>query len=95
MAKVVSVSKLKASLSSYMEHVKSGEEVLVTERGKPIARVVPCRPSDVDVEQLIRDGILLPGDPVPLPDDFWDSRLKDPEGKFLRALLAEREEARY
>ena len=35
------VSKLKASLSEYLRRVKAGEEVLVSERGRPIAKLVP------------------------------------------------------
>ncbi|MBW1945932.1 MAG: type II toxin-antitoxin system prevent-host-death family antitoxin [Deltaproteobacteria bacterium] len=35
------ISKLKASLSEYLSKVKAGEEVLVTERGKPIAKIIP------------------------------------------------------
>ena len=36
--RTATVSKLKASLSEYLRQVKAGEEVLVTERGRPIAR---------------------------------------------------------
>ncbi len=35
------VSKLKAALSEHLARVKAGEEVIVTERGKPIAKIVP------------------------------------------------------
>jgi prevent-host-death family protein len=35
------ISKLKASLSEYLSKVKAGEKVLVTERGKPIAKIIP------------------------------------------------------
>ena len=35
------VAGLKAKLSKYLEAVKAGEEVIVTEHGKAIARVVP------------------------------------------------------
>jgi len=39
--KTAAVSKLKAGLSEYLARVKAGEEVIVTERGKPIAKIVP------------------------------------------------------
>ncbi|MFQ5520338.1 MAG: type II toxin-antitoxin system Phd/YefM family antitoxin, partial [Candidatus Methylomirabilia bacterium] len=39
--KLANVAKLKATLSEYLARVKAGEEVIVTERGKPIARIVP------------------------------------------------------
>jgi prevent-host-death family protein len=37
----VGVRDLKASLSRYLRLVKEGETVVVTERGEPIARIVP------------------------------------------------------
>lgn len=36
-----SVSQLKLSLSAYLRKVKAGEEVVITERGRPIARLLP------------------------------------------------------
>ena len=36
-----SISKLKASLSHYLCIVRTGEEVLVTDRGKAVAKLVP------------------------------------------------------
>ncbi|MEW6544266.1 MAG: type II toxin-antitoxin system prevent-host-death family antitoxin [Nitrospirota bacterium] len=38
--KSATVSKLKATLSEHLAKVKAGGEVLVTERGKPIAKIV-------------------------------------------------------
>jgi len=37
---VVGVKKAKDSLSRLLSMVKSGEEVLITERGRPIARII-------------------------------------------------------
>ena len=62
--KCAAVSKLKASLSEYIGMVKRGEEVLVTERGRPVARIVPVGPElDQDARRadLIRRGIIRPG----------------------------------
>ena len=36
-----SITELKNSLSAYLRNVKAGEEVLITDRGRPIARLVP------------------------------------------------------
>ena len=36
----VSITQLKNSLSAYLRDVKAGEEVLITDRGRPIARLV-------------------------------------------------------
>ena len=96
--KTAKVSELKASLSKYVAHVKSGEEVIVTERGKPVAKLVPI-PQNEDPEmermrELERKGLVTLGTGV-IPDDFWDlPRAEDPEGLVLKALLEEREEGR-
>ena len=39
--KTATVLKLKASLGEYLKSVKAGEEVMITERGRPIARLTP------------------------------------------------------
>ena len=62
--KTAAVSKLKATLSEYIRYVKAGEEVLVTERGKPVARIVPVGPEirgDARRMDLIRRGVIRPG----------------------------------
>jgi prevent-host-death family protein len=94
--RTAAVSELKARLSDYLKHVKAGEEVIVTERGKAIARVVPFTrsgPTPAEREEMIRAGLLIPAKRKGLPPDFWDRpRAQDPEGSVLKALLQEREE---
>jgi prevent-host-death family protein len=93
--KTTSVSKLKASLSEYLKSVKAGEEVLVTERGRPIAKLCPMSHSDLLPEHLTemeRQGLLKRG-VGKLPKNFWDlPRPKDPKGLVRKAVLQEREE---
>jgi prevent-host-death family protein len=45
--KTVGVRELRQNLSRYLERVKDGETLTVTERGREVARLVPSRP-DVD-----------------------------------------------
>ena len=40
--KTVNISDLKARLSAHIQMVRSGEEVLVCDGNKPVARIVPC-----------------------------------------------------
>ena len=93
--KTASVSKLKASLSEYLKRVKAGEEVLVTERGRPIAKLCPTSSSDVLPEHLMdmeRQGLLKRGSGK-LPKNFWDlPRPKDPKALVRKAVSQEREE---
>ena len=92
------VAKLKASLSEYLARVKAGEEVIVTERGKPIAKVVPFGRDEArfppHVLELARAGLIRLGSGK-LPKGFWKMpRPADPTGAVLKALLEEREGGR-
>jgi prevent-host-death family protein len=91
--KKASVSQLKTSLSTYLLDVKNGEEVLVTECGKPIARLVSARGAEGKSDRtrrLIRTGILRPGTGRLPRELLKPSPVADPEGKTLRGLLEER-----
>ena len=95
--KTAAVSKLKAHLSDYLNQVKAGVEVLITDRGKPVARLVPISRNKTTKESLIRmekQGLIKLGSGK-LPKDFWSMpRVEDPKGLVLKALLEEREEGR-
>jgi prevent-host-death family protein len=92
------VSELKAGLSAYLERVKRGEQVVITERGRSIAKLVPIPPAEVAEEERIleleRRGIALPPERAGgVPPEYWAVELpKDPDGLARRALLEEREE---
>ena len=90
-----SISELKARLSSFLELVRHGEEVLVTDRGHPIARLAPIAQSDREEgrrELLLRSGKLR-APAAGLPGDFWQRpRPVDREGRSVAALLEERGE---
>ena len=92
--KTTTISKLKASLSKYLRSVKAGEEVLVTERGRPIAKLTPAERSEVFPEELIemeKHGLIKLGSGK-LPKGFWElPRPKDPNGLVAKAVLRERE----
>jgi len=95
-----SVSVLKAKLSEYLEKVKKGSEVSVTEHGVPIARLVPAaagkEAEDARMERLVREGIVQrPNGVGPgINALLRRSPVKDPKGLVLKALLADREENR-
>ncbi|MCC7106989.1 MAG: type II toxin-antitoxin system prevent-host-death family antitoxin [Chloroflexi bacterium] len=62
----LTISELQAGLSGYLERVKAGEELVVTEDGKPVARVVPVVEEEPITSEearradLIRRGIIRP-----------------------------------
>ena len=91
---VTSIATLKASLSELLAGVKAGEEVVVTERGRPVARIVPYDPGSAELDDLVRAGQVRRAR-HPLPGDFWTRpKLADPEGRLLQALLEERQAGR-
>ena len=91
--KRASISELKAKLSQYLDAVRAGQEVIVTDRGRPVARISPVAGdagSEGRLERLIRTGQLRPPtDSRPL-DLSELRRPTDPEGRSLAALLEER-----
>jgi prevent-host-death family protein len=95
--KTAPVSDLKAHLSEYLNQVKAGMEVLITDRGKPVARLVPISRSKDFKESLIlmeKQGLIRLGSGK-LPKNFWRmDRPDDPRGLVLKALLEEREAGR-
>ena len=96
--KTVAISKLKASLSKFLAMVKAGEEVLVTDRGKPVARISPVQGNESmrssGVIALEKAGSARIGTGS-IPDAFWKlSRPVDKKSSALKALLDERSEGR-
>jgi prevent-host-death family protein len=96
--KRVNIGELKTHLSMYVKGVKNGGEVLVTERNKPVAKLVPLDEDDLyetEEDQLVAEGILSPPkNTEPLPESFWDDkRLPNvPLDVILRAIREERDE---
>ena len=92
---VTTVSKLKASLSEYLRRVKAGEEVLVTERGRVIARLIaPASHGALpeSLREMERRGLVKLGTGK-LPKGFWRMpRPRDPKGLVMKAVLEERAE---
>ncbi len=55
----VGVRELRNNLSRYLDRVRDGEEVIVTDRGHAIARVVPFGAERV-LDRLIAEGVVTP-----------------------------------
>ncbi|WP_418275842.1 type II toxin-antitoxin system Phd/YefM family antitoxin [Isoptericola jiangsuensis] len=55
----VPVSTLRAELKSWIERARAGEEVVVTDRGIPVARLTGVESADL-VTDLVRDGLVTP-----------------------------------
>jgi len=93
----VSIGRLKARLSEYLRRAKAGEGVVVTDRGRPVARLVGLegeRALEGHVTELVRSG--LAQRPVQSLDPAFlqRPRPRDPDGRGLEAVLEERAEGR-
>lgn len=97
--KRVSITEAKNRLSALLDLVKSGEDVIVEERGRPIARIeaigLSYKSADGRRERLLRAGIL-----APRRADMLDEILDEPPVKIgsgtsiVESLLEERAEGR-
>ncbi|MBI2501104.1 MAG: type II toxin-antitoxin system prevent-host-death family antitoxin [Deltaproteobacteria bacterium] len=85
-------------MSEYLSKVKRGGEIIVTDRGHPIAKLVPftvASSTSAERQRLIREGLIEPGRTGRVPRNFLQQpKIKDPEGLILKALLEERREGR-
>ena len=92
------IAELKNKLSSYLEKVKRGETVLVMDREKPVARIVPVESparmgegeAEAWLKRLEREGVVRTGARKGVPA-IWKTV---PPGKrpvgAVQALLEER-----
>lgn len=68
----IGIREFKAQLSHYLQRVKSGESLVITERGKPIGRIVPTgRDLHSRLEGMVAAGLCawngkryVPGEPI-------------------------------
>jgi prevent-host-death family protein len=59
MQEIVSIRDANQHLSRYLERVEQGAEIIITRRGKPIARVLPIksRPHLSDAQRAARERL--------------------------------------
>jgi len=83
----VGVRELKARLSEYLRQVKQGRTVVITERGKPVGRLVPAGQSLDQRLQVMIDAGLAEWNGKPLPPTRPVTKLKG--GKSIADLIIE------
>jgi prevent-host-death family protein len=97
--KTVNIAELKNRLSSYIQEVRAGEEIVVRDRNLPVAKLVPLGPTDVSAEELA----LVASGELQLPTEklneraFWSIGADNPVtgpamAAVLRAISDDREE---
>lgn len=98
--KTVQIGDLKNHLSAHLRDVCKGEEIIVRDRNKPVARIVPYMPESIEEQEklLIAQGVLKPPKHRAADRDTWMKEfLARPRPEvsreaIMQAILEERKE---
>ena len=96
----VNIAELKNRLSAYLQHVRSGEEIVIRDRNLPVAKLVPLSSTETSAEEfgLVASGRLLL--PVQELDEnaFWaigaKNRVRKSRSRAIRRAVSEDREER-
>lgn len=71
----VGIRELKTHLGMYLERVQAGATVIITDRGRPVGRIIPIgTPLDARIQELAHAGLLA-----------WSGRKLSPHTPVARA----------
>jgi prevent-host-death family protein len=97
--RTVGIADLKNNLSRYLDEVKRGKEILIKDRNRPVARIVPLRLAGDEEEEaellaLAAEGkIKLPEKDSGLDQSFWkQARPEVPVNAIRRVIKEDRDE---
>jgi prevent-host-death family protein len=88
------IADLRNRLTQYLQEVRAGEEIVVRDRQRPIAKIVPFTVEGEDAEDaaLVASGLMRKGSGV-IPSSFWRSRrARVSLGAVVAAVAADRDE---
>jgi prevent-host-death family protein len=80
------IADLRNRLTQYLQEVRAGEEIIVRDRQRPIAKIVPFTVDDDDADDaaLVSAGLMRKGSGT-IPSSFW----KAPRSRVsLKAVVA-------
>ena len=89
------IADLRNRLTQYLQEVRAGEEIVVRDRQRPIAKIVPFTvdEDEVDDAALIASGQMRKGSGT-LPPSFWKARRPRISPRVaVAAVSADRDEA--
>ena len=66
------IADLRNRLTQYLREVRAGEEIVVRDRQRPIAKIVPFSVDD-EGESLVAAGLMRRGSGA-IPPSFWNAR---------------------
>jgi prevent-host-death family protein len=69
------IADLRNRLTQYLQEVRAGEEIIVRDRQRPIAKIVPftVEGDDADDAALVAGGLMRKGSGS-IPVSFWKAR---------------------
>jgi len=89
-SKSVGIREAKIQLSKLLRMVKEGNEVILTDRGQPVGKIVPIDSQNLPLEarigRLENQGVIEPASekglkrvplPIPVPDDLAQRFLRE------------------
>ncbi len=78
-ARTMKASEFKARCLALMDEIaESGEEIIITKRGKPVARLAPCEDKPAPWFGRDRDSIVMHDDLIEPVDVEWEAET-DPD----------------
>ena len=97
--RTASISETKAKLSALLDLVRAGETVTITDRGRPVARLVPAAGGDAEgdearLQRLERAGLIRRPKRKLDVEAFLARPRVDLGGGVVELLLEERREGR-
>ncbi|MFZ5483841.1 MAG: type II toxin-antitoxin system Phd/YefM family antitoxin [Pseudomonadota bacterium] len=66
----VQIAEAKTHLSSLLERVEAGEEIIIARRGKPVARLIPEPKSNRSAADVLREAWVAGGLDLDLPAEL-------------------------
>ena len=94
--RTTNIAELKNNLSSFLADVKLGEEILISDRNKPFAKIIPLHnSSDFSAEELAlaAAGILRLPDESEVPESFLKEKRPNLKAETaIQAITDERDE---
>ena len=86
----IGIRDAKINLSKLLKMVKNGNEVILTDRSRPVGKIVPIEPETLSLKERIKhlenQGIISMASnkrvlkvplPIPVPDDLAQTLLKE------------------
>jgi prevent-host-death family protein len=80
--KTVNIGELRNQLSAYLRYVRNGEEVVIKDRDRPVARILPFETRSISEEE----ALLVASGKMKLPEKEmdWDEFFAMPTGRVSR-----------